>query len=122
MNSLTEHFLCHEKAISEGKPRAFSIDLAEGKFDLFLVKYDQAIYAYKNQCPHLAIPLNWQQDAFLSLAHTHIQCSTHGALFNINNGHCIAGPCAGDQLTSLPLEQRDNGELWIYSDTIIFRQ
>jgi nitrite reductase/ring-hydroxylating ferredoxin subunit len=112
------HFLCNEQEIIEGNPRGFSLDLEPAKFELFLVKHDDTIYAYKNQCPHLGIPLNWQPNEFLSLEQSHIQCSTHGALFNLDNGYCILGPCASESLTSLTLEQRDD-ELWLHLDSLI---
>ncbi|MBL1320614.1 MAG: Rieske (2Fe-2S) protein [Methylophaga sp.] len=115
---MSHHFLCKQQEIIEGNPRDFSLELESGKFELFLVKHDGIIYAYKNQCPHLGIPLNWQPGEFLSLELTHIQCSTHGALFNLDNGYCILGPCAGESLTSLTVEQRDD-ELWLQLDSLI---
>ena len=31
----------------------------------------------------------------------HILCATHGALFRIEDGHCLAGPCKGKGLTAV---------------------
>jgi nitrite reductase/ring-hydroxylating ferredoxin subunit len=31
----------------------------------------------------------------------HLQCATHGALFDPLSGVCISGPCAGDALQRL---------------------
>lgn len=114
---MSHHFLCNKQEVTEGNPRGFSLDLEQGKFELFLVKHDDVIYAYKNHCPHLGIPLNWQPNEFLSIEQTHIQCSTHGALFNPDNGHCIMGPCAGENLTSLSIEHQ-NDELWLLLDSL----
>jgi nitrite reductase/ring-hydroxylating ferredoxin subunit len=113
---MSHHFLCDKKEIIEGNPRGFSLELESGKFELFLIKHDDVIYAYKNQCPHLGIPLNWQPNEFLSIEQSHIQCSTHGALFNFDNGYCISGPCASESLTPLTIEQRDN-ELWLHLES-----
>ena len=33
-----------------------------------------------------------------------IICSTHGALFEMENGYCSFGPCKGDYLEPVPLE------------------
>lgn len=117
-SSMSYHFLCHKQEITESSPRGFNLDLEQGKFELFLVKHDDVVYAYKNQCPHLGIPLNWQPDEFLSIEQSHIQCSTHGALFNLNDGYCIAGPCASESLISLDLKQRDDGGLWLQLDSL----
>ena len=32
-----------------------------------------------------------------------ILCATHGALFRIEDGHCLSGPCVGESLTPLPV-------------------
>ncbi|WP_202980281.1 Rieske (2Fe-2S) protein [Marinobacter fonticola] len=96
-------------------------DLAEHEcrqFDLagdasgFAVRQHGKTYAYLNYCPHLGIELNWQPDRFMDPDNCFIQCATHGALFTVDDGHCIAGPCAGDQLIALNVE-RCNGELRI---------
>mgnify|MGYP000278607874 CR=1 FL=1 len=109
---MTTHLLCHNDDLPENKTRSFSVESQQGKIDLFVVKIDNKVYGYKNLCPHLGIPLNWQPDEFLSIEETHIQCATHGALFTMETGDCIAGPCSGDKLSSLNIEQRDN-EVWL---------
>lgn len=83
----------------------------QGNIELFLLKQQDHIRAYLNNCPHLGIPLNWQPDEFLSIDGTHIQCSTHGALFTLDDGHCITGPCTGQALTPLLIDQKDNGDI-----------
>lgn len=109
---MTPYFLCNNDDLIDNKTRSFTLETEQGQLDLFLVKTENIAYAYKNICPHLGIPLNWQPDEFLSIEETHIQCSTHGALFTMENGHCIAGPCSGDKLENLALEYRDN-EIWL---------
>lgn len=43
-------------------------------------------------------------DQFLNLDGDLIQCATHDALFRLEDGVCIAGPCAGRSLTRLRVE------------------
>ncbi|WP_018275769.1 Rieske (2Fe-2S) protein [Teredinibacter turnerae] len=64
----------------------------------FAVKRDGEIFAYINSCPHLGIPLEWQENNFLDDDGELIQCATHGALFLIETGECISGPCNGEHL------------------------
>lgn len=109
---MSSHFLCHNKDIAELQTLGFTVEIDQGQLELFLVRQDNEVHAYQNHCPHLGIPLNWQPDHFLCLEGIHIQCSTHGALFNVADGHCIVGPCAGQNLTSLPIEYRNN-EIWL---------
>jgi nitrite reductase/ring-hydroxylating ferredoxin subunit len=58
--------------------------------------------------------LEWQPDQFLDLSLSYIQCFTHGALFRVEDGLCLRGPCSGDRLTSIRVEVLDGevmGEL-----------
>ncbi len=69
---------------------------------LFVVKKNGQCFLYWNRCPHLGTPLEWQEDRFLDADAALIQCSTHGALFRIEDGHCLAGPCKGKSLQAVP--------------------
>ncbi len=69
--------------------------------DYFVVKKDNHLYAYKNSCPHLWVSLDWVEDQFLDSSNSMIQCANHGALFVIESGKCVAGPCSGQKLTPL---------------------
>lgn len=89
--------LCHQDDIPEGEARGFELS---GKY-IFAVCKDGELFVYYNYCPHLGTPLEWQDHQFLDPAGTLIQCSTHGALFQIENGHCIAGPCRGKNLKAI---------------------
>jgi nitrite reductase/ring-hydroxylating ferredoxin subunit len=44
---------------------------------------------------------------FLAPGGNLIRCIMHGALFEIDTGDCVAGPCLGDGLQSLPIHLRD---------------
>jgi nitrite reductase/ring-hydroxylating ferredoxin subunit len=67
----------------------------------FAVKKDNTVYIYKNSCPHIGVALEWVEDQFLDSSHTMIQCANHGALFVIESGACVAGPCSGQSLTAV---------------------
>ncbi len=81
---------------------AKGIELDGQKF--ILIRKDTQVFAYRNHCPHRGIPLEWQPDKFLDYEKQFIQCSTHGALFTLDTGECIAGPCTGQSLD--PVEVR----------------
>lgn len=88
---------------------SMSLKVADGKFDkeLFVVVRDDEFFVYQNQCPHTGGPLDWQPGEFLNLDKTHIQCSTHYALFNIDDGVCVSGPCSGQSLIPVAVTVRD---------------
>ena len=67
----------------------------------FAVKKMGNIYIYKNACPHIGVALEWVEDQFLDSSKSMIQCANHGALFVIENGECVAGPCSGKTLTKV---------------------
>ena len=93
--------------ISDPGCKGLSIDLENEKLALFIIKKDSQIKVYKNSCPHTHGPLDWSPDQFLDLDNNHIQCANHGALFEVNSGLCIYGPCKGESLTALPFTIRD---------------
>jgi len=69
---------------------------------LIIVQKNLQFYVYLNSCPHRGIPLEWQPDQFLDMDKEFIQCAMHGALFSIDTGRCITGPCPGEKLTPIP--------------------
>ena len=93
--------LCKLNELEEESSKGFTID---SELQVFVVKKEGELYVYKNQCPHLGIPLEMMPDQFLDLEKQFIQCSTHGALFEINNGFCVAGPCSGTSLQAMEFE------------------
>ena len=101
-------FLCASGDLTPNSSRGFVID----GHRLLAVRRDGIAYFYLNRCPHRGIPLEWQPDRFLDDSASLIQCATHGALFLIESGECIAGPCAGQSLTALPGREDEQG-LWV---------
>lgn len=100
--------LCHIDIIEEG----CSKELRDGDQSLIAVRHQDQLFLYLNRCPHRGIPLEWQPDQFLDYERQFIQCSTHGALFRIDNGLCIQGPCNGQALTPVGFRIDDDGYLW----------
>ncbi|WKD48851.1 Rieske (2Fe-2S) protein [Microbulbifer spongiae] len=107
---MQKYFLCHYDALSEGQSKGFSLgDNTTGTDNVFAVMKGGEIYVYSNICPHRGINLDWQKDQFLDPDGALIQCASHGALFLIETGECIAGPCSGDALTPVPVEYAQDG-------------
>ncbi|MFQ6350451.1 Rieske (2Fe-2S) protein [Pseudomonas sp. R11F] len=101
-------FLCPSETLAPNSSRGFDIDGRK----LLAVRRDGIAYFYINRCPHRGIPLEWQPNQFLDSSASLIQCATHGALFLVESGECIAGPCAGESLTPL-LGREDEQGLWV---------
>ncbi|WP_163835810.1 Rieske (2Fe-2S) protein [Spartinivicinus ruber] len=105
--------LCHLDDINEGESRGFK----SGEYNVFAVKKQGEVYLYHNSCPHLGISLEWMPDQFLDVEGSLIQCATHGALFLIESGECIAGPCQGDCLLPCPFSVQQDGQIYIQITT-----
>ena len=74
---------------------------------LLAVRMGYQIFVYINSCPHTGTPLDFHTGRFLSWDKKHILCSTHGALFKIEDGQCIAGPCCNSYLEAVPVTIED---------------
>ncbi len=101
--------LCELDSLSDPSSRGFSIPWQERHLDLLLVRRGHQVFAYVNSCPHTGANLDWVPDQFLAAEGKHIQCATHGALFRLQDGYCVSGPCAGQSLTPVALEILDGG-------------
>jgi nitrite reductase/ring-hydroxylating ferredoxin subunit len=91
--------LCRLADIPDPGSRGF--ELEEGP--IFLVRRGAVLAAYVNSCPHTGGPLDWVEDQFLDLERRRILCATHGALFRLEDGECLAGPCKGKGLTPVAI-------------------
>ncbi|MBD9482428.1 Rieske (2Fe-2S) protein [Pseudomonas sp. PDM14] len=100
--------LCAPRDLSEGQSRGFQL---EG-LRLLAVRRDGQVFAYRNNCPHRDLPLEWRPDDFLDASGSMIQCAHHGALFLIESGECVTGPCAGDTLQAIRCHEDADG-IWI---------
>ena len=97
---MTEHALCPLDDISDGGSAGFEI---AGKL-VMAIRQGDTVFAYVNSCPHVGTPLDMWPGRFLTRDGEYILCATHGALFRIEDGHCVAGPCVGRGLT--PIDAR----------------
>ena len=98
------HILCKTTDIEDPGSKSFEVKTGRKTQSVFLVHKNGEFFAYYNQCPHTGVNLEWQEDQFLDFDKELIQCATHDALFSIDTGECVAGPCAGDHLQPVPLE------------------
>ena len=98
--------LCRVAEIPDGGAKGFPPP-DRGYAGLFAVRRGAALVVYVNSCPHLGVSLEWTADRFLSADGTQIVCGTHGAVFRIADGHCVAGPCQGEALTPVPFTVTD---------------
>jgi len=100
----TARVLCSLAELDETGSRGFAVGEGDWPLRGLIVRTADGISAFVNYCPHAGHPLNFRPHRFLTSDRNLILCSSHGALFARDNGLCIAGPCAGQSLTPVPVE------------------
>ncbi len=96
--------------------REFMIGEGVWPFRGFVVRRGNDIFAYQNVCVHAGHPLNWTPNNFFSKDRLNIVCASHGAVFDIQTGNCVAGPGSGRALHKVEVEVRD-GIIWVNGPT-----
>lgn len=106
------HRLCALADIPDGN--ALGVAVPDG--EVVLVRQGQQVMAYRNLCPHLGIELNFMPDVFLDTEQRYIQCANHSALFQIEDGLCVFGPCQGESLVKVAVQLIDQ-DVWLAAES-----
>ena len=101
--------LCRLDEIADPGARGFTFPAPEAKgraFQGFVVRKAGALHGYVDACPHTGGPLPAAPDRYLDAKGDWILCWTHGAMFQIADGLCVAGPCVKRSLRPWPVRLR----------------
>jgi len=99
--------ICPLHELADPGSRGFTLGRGEWPLKGFVVRKGETVRAYVNHCPHAGYPLNWNPDQFLAPELAVIRCVMHGALFEVETGDCIVGPCVGHALQPLEIHVRN---------------
>ena len=77
--------------------------MAEG----FVIRYQGVVHAYRNQCRHQPLSLDYGDGDFLTDDGRYLLCRNHGALFEPDTGRCVAGPCLNACLFRLSVVEEE---------------
>jgi nitrite reductase/ring-hydroxylating ferredoxin subunit len=99
-----ERVICRLVDLEEYGSRAFTVGGGDWPLRGFVVRCGNEVRGYVNHCPHAGHPLDLRPHRFLTPDRAMILCASHGALFEKDGGRCLAGPCAGERLRTVPLE------------------
>jgi nitrite reductase/ring-hydroxylating ferredoxin subunit len=109
--------ICDSTALADGgKGVRFSVLRAGKPVPAFAVRYNGHVHAYLNQCAHIGVELDWIEGEFFDCSGLYLICATHGATYEPDTGHCIAGPCKGQRLTALDVAEDDGRVCLIQSE------
>lgn len=99
--------LCRLDEIEENSARGFVVQRDGEELRVLVARREGRAYGYLNVCPHRGTTLDWMPDQFMSLDRRYLQCATHAALFELETGACVDGPCRGQSLAPVALEVVD---------------
>jgi len=95
--------LCSLDEIASPGARGFRFREGEAVFAGFVVRRGDAVFGYVDSCPHAGWPLAGPSGRFLTRDNDLILCGGHAALFRIEDGAMVAGPCQNVALTPWPV-------------------
>ena len=102
--------LCHISELSDPGSAGFAVEIGGERVMVVVVRRGDEVFAYVNSCPHRGVPLDFRPGQVLDIDRRHILCATHGALFRMDDGLCLAGPCSGKSLRPFDITRTDG---WI---------
>jgi nitrite reductase/ring-hydroxylating ferredoxin subunit len=107
--------ICRSEALVDGGPGVrFDVRVGGRIVPAFVVRHGGVPRAYLNRCSHVAMELDWQPGVFFDDEGRHLQCSTHGALYDPDTGACAGGACWGrGGLRPLTVRESDGRVGWV---------
>ena len=95
--------VCRADALGENQTAKFRIGSDKDRREGFVIRHRGDLHAWRNECRHIPMTMDWVENRFLSRDGCWIQCATHGARYEIATGLCVAGPPTGERLHRLPV-------------------
>ena len=99
--------ICDVRDVQVEEVRGFTLARATGEgtqpWLILIARKGGRFYGFENACPHGGTRLDTVPGQFMDEEANFIACGKHGALFDIDTGHCFIGPCQGERLTPITL-------------------
>lgn len=111
--------VCQSSDLSEGGiGYRFKVLYNGEETTAFAVRVDNEVRSFLNRCSHVPVELDWNYGEFLDDSGRIIVCTTHGASYDATDGNCLGGPCDGNPLVRLTIEEKDGVVYWTPSEQI----
>lgn len=101
--------LANLKTLSNAK----TLVVNSGTQSVVLIKFEETVKAYVNNCPHQNVPLNEAYKIDVNPFEKTMKCSVHDAYFNIEDGLCIEGPCWNEALETVAIRVDEAGDIYL---------
>ena len=103
--------LSNIKQLSNAK--TLVVDAEGGNRSIVLIKYEDTVKAYLNNCPHQNVPLNEAYKIDVNPFEKTMKCSVHDAFFKIEDGLCVDGPCWNESLETVDIVIDESGDIYL---------
>lgn len=106
--------VCESDALIEGgKGVRFMLTAGGEDATGFAVRFEGKVHGYLNRCAHVPVELDWNEGEFFDSSGLYLMCSTHGAVYLPESGHCAGGPCHGGRLRPIGMVEQDGRIYWM---------
>ena len=95
--------LCAVDDITDGSAKKLLFEDGDLRFEMFVQRRGEGLFAYENSCPHARLPLDFKPAQFLDSGKEHLFCFNHGARFRMTDGLCVQGICKGKHLRAVDI-------------------
>jgi nitrite reductase/ring-hydroxylating ferredoxin subunit len=111
--------ICASDELVEGG-KGVRFPVTAGGYDTtgFVVRYNGVARGYLNRCAHVPIELDWVKGEFFESSGLYLMCSTHGAIYDPESGHCSGGPCRGARLRPITVREQEHEIFWLPDDYV----
>lgn len=96
--------ICDLSDLPEYGAKGYTHHVDGKEYSIIVALINGQVFAYINRCPHTGVNLDWMPNEFLDVSGQLLQCATHGALFRMDDGFCVHGPCVGRSLSKVEYE------------------
>lgn len=114
--------ICATYEVEDGGARGFvlaRLDAAGARqpWPILITRKGRSFHGFENACPHQGTRLDAFAGEFMDESGNFLACGRHNARFDLDTGHCFAGPCQGKALAPIRLVV-DDGDVCVTDVTL----
>jgi len=102
---------CQSSELPERKHLTMDIQFAGEMISALLIRFQGAVYAYRNQCVHMVRRLDSEGDHIFDSSGELLRCTMHGIVYQPETGESLSNICHGQKLLSIKVTE-DGGKIY----------
>ncbi len=110
---MTRHICASAELVERGPGVRFELRAGGETVPAFAIRYNRRVRAFINRCAHLYLELDWMPGELFDADGRYLVCASHGALYEPDTGACAGGPCRGNGLVPVGVEETDGSVMLI---------